>query len=131
MTHVWVHYDGDTGIGRVHYSEPASFYGMVMYDVGPIELDQAVIDRYMESLEVSAQAHADFVRAVKEAPEPFRHKVWCPMSDYYLGEPLEDNCGCYCEDAEQRAIFMEGEAKSVAIACPKCGLAIPECQCGS
>jgi hypothetical protein len=66
---VWVYYNPAAGEAIIYYNEPPQHFGRRQHDIGPIELDTALIKRYDAAKDFWHEAHAQFVAAVRTAQD--------------------------------------------------------------
>ena len=64
---VWVYYNPSTGEAAIYENEPPESFGRRQYDIGPIDMDEALITDYDRAKNAWHKAHAEFVTAVKAA----------------------------------------------------------------
>lgn len=64
---VWVHYNPNTGEASIYAGEPPQPFGRRQYDIGPIELDQELIQAYATAKGIWHDTHARLVAAVRAA----------------------------------------------------------------
>lgn len=62
---VWVYYNPISGEASLYHGEPPPSFGRRQYDVGPIELDQALIKAYVAAKDNWQETRAKFISAVQ------------------------------------------------------------------
>ena len=63
----WVYYNPSAGEAVIYENEPPESFGRRQYDIGPIDVNEAVITDYEKAKSTWHTAHAEFVSAVKAA----------------------------------------------------------------
>jgi hypothetical protein len=63
----WVHYNPTTGEASIYTGQPPQSFGRRRYDIGPIDLDQELINSYVTARGMWDETHATFVAAVRAA----------------------------------------------------------------
>lgn len=64
---VWVYYHPRTGEAVIYENEPPESFGRRQHDIGPIDMDEALLADYERTKNAWHKAHAAFVSAVKAA----------------------------------------------------------------
>ena len=64
---VWVYYNPAASEAIIYDNEPPRDFGRRQHDIGPIELDDELIWSYRAAKDAWHEAHAQFVKAVKES----------------------------------------------------------------
>lgn len=68
---VWIYYDPANPEIHVYGKEPPTNFGRRQYDIGPIEIDDELIERYEEARDAWRSVRAELLTAVKgEAQVP-------------------------------------------------------------
>lgn len=62
---VWVYYNPITGEASLYDGEPPPCFGRRQYDIGPIELDQSLINAYVTAKDTWQETRAKFINAVQ------------------------------------------------------------------
>jgi hypothetical protein len=64
---VWVYYNPAGSEAIIYDNEPPQHFGRRQHDIGPIDLDAELVQRYAAAKDDWHKAHAQFVRAMKTA----------------------------------------------------------------
>jgi hypothetical protein len=62
---VWIYYDPANPEIHVYGKEPPTNFGRRQYDIGPIEIDDELIERYEALRDAWRSVHSELVLAVK------------------------------------------------------------------
>ena len=76
---VWVYYNRATGEATIYGAEPPALFGRRQYDIGPIELNEGLIARYVEAKDAWRAAQAEFTASVACAGGPYRSRRPGPL----------------------------------------------------
>jgi hypothetical protein len=80
---VWVYYNATTGEAILYDGDPPPSFGRREHDIGPIELDQELINTYVTAKNFWNETHAKFITALRAAsvsrrsPETRREGAEC------------------------------------------------------
>lgn len=64
---VWVYYNATTGEVILYDSDPPPSFGRREHDIGPIELDEELINTYVTAKNFWNETHARFITALRAA----------------------------------------------------------------
>jgi hypothetical protein len=64
---VWVYYNPTTGEAVLYDGDPSPSFGRRQHDIGPIELDEELINAYVTAKNFWNETHARFIAALRAA----------------------------------------------------------------